>query len=105
MIFLSVTSEIFIVGTILLAFAGQAVLCFKVRRLWIRLLPTALCFCGAVILFCLARAMTDWSALGYLLISAFVGVLFCACLIGWGIWGIAKGISVMKGRRAHRGRD
>ncbi len=98
MILLSVASDIFIVGTILLVLAGQAVLCFKVRRLWVRLIPTVLCFCGAGILFCLARAMTDWSAIGYLLLSAFAGALFCACLMGWAIWGIVKGISIVKSR-------
>ncbi|MBO5247766.1 MAG: hypothetical protein J6B54_00520 [Clostridia bacterium] len=72
---------------------GQMTLCFFLRRLWVRLLPAGV-FLSAAAGFGIFVLVTDgWTAVGCLLFALLFLVLLGLCGLGWGIWGVVRGIS------------
>ena len=69
---------------------GQLLLCFKVRRNALRLLPAAALSIAAVVFYCMGRSGDDWDGLGYLFLAAFTGFLLFVCGVGWGVWWIVR---------------
>ncbi len=84
------------VPTLILAFAVvmpiQLLLCFKVRWLIIRLIPTILLPLLGIA--CLIRALTisGWGSLGYLLLMIYIAFIWIIDGVAWGIWGMIKHI-------------
>ncbi len=75
----------------------QLLLCFKVRRLAVRLIPTILL--PLISLACLIPALTisGWGSLVYLLLMIYAAFAWVIDGVAWGIWGMSRHI------RKHRG--
>lgn len=75
---------------LLLVLPLQLVLCFKVRRRALRLLPAALFAGTAVVFLLMSAAVSNWTGVFYLVLAIFNGILLAACGLGWGIWAVAR---------------
>lgn len=68
----------------------QLILCFKVKRIFIKLLPIALLIVSTIVFFICCTSVNGWDALGYLFFALLSFGLIFVCGIGWGIWAVAK---------------
>ena len=75
----------------------QLLLCFKVRRLFIRLLPVLVLSIPAILFVGMLVASSGWVRLGYLFLTMFAGFMLLMCGIGWSIWAIARLAAGKKG--------
>lgn len=82
-----IKTEIFILIASLLLLSVQLLLCFKAKRLWIRLLPLGL-FAGAAAVLILAAFIADYYALIFFIYALYSGVAAYVCACGWAIWWI-----------------
>ena len=89
-------NELIAVSSILLVLAIQLLLCFKVKNLFFRLLPSFVLTASTIIFFTMMRLATDWDALGYAILFVFSGVLLIFSGIAWVIWAIVKLIKKRK---------
>ena len=89
-------NELIAVSSILLVLAIQLLLCFKVKNLFFRLLPSFVLTASTIFLFIMMRITTDWGAIGYAILFVFSGVLLVFSGIAWGIWAIIKLIKKRK---------
>lgn len=79
-----------VAGAIVLVLPLQLLLCFKVRRLWVRLLPVGIFLALGLIFVCLAAGAAGWDGLGYAIFAAYAGMLTLVSGLGWGVWGLVK---------------
>lgn len=68
----------------------QLFLCFKVRGLFIKLLPIFLLILATVAFSICSAVINGWDGLGYLFLAIFSFGLLIVCGIGWGIWAIIR---------------
>jgi len=88
--FVEMKAEIFAAIVAVTILAVQLVLCFKTRKLWVRLLPACLCVVAAAASFALTFINEGWGSVAYMLLMIFCVCLLLVCGIGWGIWAIAR---------------
>ena len=74
--------------SVLVVLPIQLLLCFKVKPIFLRLLPSILLTGTTILLFAMMAASRDWDAIGYAVLGVFSGVLLIFSGIGWGIWGL-----------------
>ena len=89
---LDIRTDWFVLLVSVLLIVLQLLLCFRVKNLWLRLLP---CFLGTVIsvaLVILSFFLEDWDRFGLLFLALCSAVLLCMCGLAWGIWAIVKWI-------------
>ncbi len=79
-----------LIFSVVVLFPIQLLLCFKVKRIVIRLLPVIVLFIPTVIFAVRSVIVTGWDALGYIFLTIFTGFMLLVCGIGWGIWVIVK---------------
>ena len=84
------------VSSVLIVLPVQLLLCFKVKKLFLRLLPSFVLTATTIFLFIMMRITTDWDAIGYAILFVFSGVLLIFCGIAWGVWAIVKFIKKRK---------
>lgn len=89
-------ATVMIAVSVLIAFPIQLLLCFKVKNLFLRLLPSLVLVTAAASFFILMRAATDWSAIGYAVLFVLSGVLLASCGLAWGTWAV---VSLIKKER------
>lgn len=82
--------EILMFLVIPLTFVVQLLLCFRVKSLIIRLIPSAIFAVITALLFIGAITAGGWEGIGYLILAVWAAVLLAACLIPWGIYLICK---------------
>ena len=75
---------------LLVVFAIQLVLCFKVKFLIIKLLPVLALFIATIVFIVLMKLVSGWDALGYLLLALVTGIGVLVCGFAWFIWGVIK---------------
>ena len=85
-------------SSVLVVLSIQLLLCFKTKRLLLRLLPLFVLTASTVFLFIMMRITTDWGAIGYAILFVFSGVLLAFSGMAWGIWAIIK---LIKGNTRH----
>ena len=68
----------------------QLLLCFKIRKNIIRLLPVMVLSVLTAVFSILAATTSGWDSLGYIVLAVFTGIMLLACGGAWGIWAIAK---------------
>lgn len=68
----------------------QLLLCFKIRKIVIRLLPVIVLSVLTAVLSLLAAVTSGWDSLGYIVLAVFAGIMLLACGGAWGIWAIVK---------------
>lgn len=85
------------ISSVLIVLPIQLLLCFKVKKLVLRLLPSLVLTATTVFLFIRMRMATDWDAIGYAILGVFSGVLLVFSGIAWGVWAIIKLVKKKKG--------
>ena len=78
------------ITSVLVVLPIQLLLCFKVKPVFLRLLPSILLTATTVFLFAMMTTSRDWDAIGYAVLGVFSGVLLIFSGIGWGIWAIVR---------------
>ena len=84
------------ISSVLVVLPIQLLLCFKVKPVFLRLLPTILLTATTVFLFAMMTTSRDWDAIGYAVLGALSGVMLIFSGIGWGIWVIVRCIKKKK---------
>lgn len=84
------------ITSVLVVLPIQLLLCFKVKPVFLRLLPSILLTATTILLFTMMATSRDWDAIGYAVLGVFSGVLLIFSGIGWGIWVIARCIRKKK---------
>ena len=74
----------------------QLLLCFKVRRVWIRLLPALLCCVLILFFLVIAGFFSGFDSIGYVIFAIYAACMLVVCGLGWGIWAIAHMIRKKK---------
>ena len=82
-----------------LIFIGQLLLCFKVKQIWIRLIPAVLFSAAAIVFFILMFVLEGWDAVGCLVLMILSAAALGACALGWGIWAIVAIIRKRKKKK------
>ncbi|MBR4016746.1 MAG: hypothetical protein IKK11_02915 [Oscillospiraceae bacterium] len=82
----TVTAFIAVIITLL----AQLLLCFKAKKMWIKILPSALFSVSALVFYICCRVVGGWDGMGYLYFALLSFVLIVICGIGWGIWAMAS---------------
>ena len=68
----------------------QLLLCFKIKRVWLRLIPTLLIGGVTVAFYVLLRLATGWEVIGYLLLLLGAGLLFVVDFFAWILFAILR---------------
>lgn len=76
----------------------QLLLCFKVKRLAVRLAPVILLSALLALFVVLWISTPGWDGLGYAFLAVFTGVMMLMCGAGWGIWAAAYGLKKRRGK-------
>lgn len=84
------------ISSVLVVLPIQLLLCFKVKSVFLRLLPSILLTATTILLFTMMTTSRDWDAIGYAVLGVFSGVLLIFSGIGWGIWAIVRCIRKKK---------
>ena len=75
----------------------QVLLCFKVKKKFIRRIPVYLSL-GLLILFTALGCILDgWDSFGFFFLAACSMVLLLSIGLGWGIWAIVRKVRIGKG--------
>ncbi len=86
-----IKTEIFVLIVSLLLLSIQLLLCFKAKRLWIRLIPFGL-FAGTAAILVFASLIADYYALVLFVYAIYSGFLAFVCACGWAIWWIVESL-------------
>lgn len=89
-------TEVIINVSVVLVIALQVLLCFKVKKVVIKLLPIIILLIVAAFLLVMAQFSSGWDNLGYLILAIFVGIMLLACAIGWIVWLVTKVVGKVK---------
>lgn len=84
------------VFSVLIVLPIQLLLCFKAKKLFLKLLPLFILTATTVFFFIMMKITTDWDAIGYAILFIFSGVLLIFSGIAWGVWAIIKLIKKKK---------
>lgn len=85
------------ISAVLIVLPIQLLLCFKVKKRLLRLLPSIVLTGTTIFLFVMMRTAKDWDAIGYAILGVFSGVLLVFSGLAWGIWAIVAAIKKKKG--------
>lgn len=84
------TPTIMAVIAVAVAFAGQLLLCYKAKKLWLKLLPVSILVVSTIVFCILSACVNGWDGLGYLFFALLsFGMLFVSG-IAFLIWAIAR---------------
>ena len=81
---------------ILVSLPIQLWLCFKAKRIIVKLIPTVLFAAAFAVFICLKSNSTDWDALTYGIMAVFIGVQLVFDLLAWAIWAVKLVIAKKK---------
>jgi hypothetical protein len=79
---------ILIIGS-LLVLAVQLLLCFKVKNIFLKLIPMILLIISTIALYVVGQSLDPWEGFAYGVLSAFSFIWLIVCGVCWGIWAIA----------------
>ena len=71
----------------------QFLLCFKVKKIFMKLLPMALLVVSTIVFSICSASVNGWDGLGYLFFALLSFGLLFVCGIVWGVWAIFRKIS------------
>lgn len=81
---------IVVFASVIAALILQLLLCFKVKKVFIKLLPVALLFISTIVFSVCSASINGWDGLGYLFFALLSFGLMIVCGIGWGIWAMIR---------------
>ena len=68
----------------------QLLLCFKVKKIFIKLLPIALLIVLTIIFSICSASINGWDGFSYLFFAFLSFGLILVCGVGWGVWAIIR---------------
>lgn len=68
----------------------QLLLCFKVKKIFIKLLPITLLIVLTIVFSICSASINGWDGLGYLFFALLSFGLILVCGVGWGVWAIIR---------------
>lgn len=68
----------------------QFLLCFKAKKIFIKLLPIALLIVSTIVFSICSASINGWDGLGYLFFALLSFGLLFVCGIAWGNWAIIR---------------
>ena len=78
----------------------QLLLCFKIKNLLLRLLPSILFTIVTISFFAMIFSTQDWDSIGYAILAMLAGLLLLMSGVAWGLWGIVVCVRKYKRRRS-----
>ena len=78
---------ILIIGS-LLVLAVQLLLCFKVKNVFLKLMPMVLLIISTIALYVVGQSLDPWEGFAYGVLSAFSFIWLIVCGVCWGTWAI-----------------
>ena len=88
-----------LIFSIFILLPWQLLLCFKVKRIVLRLLPSIVLFAATAIFFAFIYIADGWDSLGYLFLALFTGFLLLVCGLAWLVWAIVRAASRARKKR------
>lgn len=76
--------------TLLVILPVQIFLCFRVKNLFIRLLPVILLSGLILIYVTMGMAYSGWDTVGYTLLAILTGFMLLVCGLIWGVWAVMR---------------
>ena len=92
--FIEIDTTAFVVIASVLIMVLQMLLCFLVKKRFMKLLPVSVLGISTVVFSICCVFADGWDAIGYLFFAIFSVGLLIVCGIGWGIWAIVKAIGL-----------
>ena len=83
------TDPLIIIGT-LLFFVAQMALCFKVKNIFLKLIPVIISAVPMVVLFVAGIFLDPWGRFFCMLLAIYPFIWLIVCGVCWGIWGITR---------------
>lgn len=83
-------SELVLFISVVVILPIQLLLCFKVKPLFVRLLPAILLCVLALASILMSLTATGWDTLGYIFFAIYAAIMILMCGIGWGVWAIVN---------------
>lgn len=68
----------------------QLLLCFKAKKIFIKLIPIALLIVSTIVFYICSATINGWDGLGYLFFSLLSFGLILVCGLSWGVWAITR---------------
>ena len=68
----------------------QLLLCFKAKKIFIKLLPIVLLIVSTIVFSICSASINGWDGFGYLFFALLSFGLIFVCGIGWAIWASTK---------------
>lgn len=68
----------------------QLLLCFKAKKIFIKLIPIALLIVSTIAFFICSTTINGWDGLGYLFFALLSFGLILVCGLSWGVWAITR---------------
>lgn len=85
-----IRTDIFVLILSILLLTVQLLLCFKVKKTVVRIIPVCLLSCLTAVFITLIFVSEGWDSLGFLLLAICSAALLLVCGLGWGIWWFVK---------------
>ena len=76
--------------SVLLTLVLQLLLCFKVKKTLIKLLPVILLTIAAIVLYIISINVGGWDAFGYMFFVVLCFGLLVVCGLCWGVWALVR---------------
>ena len=92
-------TTLILILSVLILFPCQLLLCFKVKRIVLRLLPSIVLFAATAIFFAFIYIADGWDSLGYLFLALFTGFMLLVCGLAWLVWAIVRAASRARKKR------
>lgn len=86
-----IKTEIFLLILCAFLLSVQLLLCFKSKRLWIRLIPLGL-FAAPAAVSVFISLFDEYHRIGLLIYAFYLGVMAFVCVCGWAIWWIVDSL-------------
>lgn len=81
---------VFILFALLVVFPIQILLCFKVKKLWLKLIPIIVSVVLTIACVVMHFIATGWDALGWLFFVIYGVSSIIICTLGWLTWFVLK---------------
>ena len=83
-------TTVIIFVSILVLIPLQLFMCFKMKKLWVKLLPMLIFLTLIIAFVCMIPMAKGWDGIGYWILAMLSGIMLAACTVGWIIWFVIK---------------
>ena len=83
-------TTIVVIVSVMATLILQLLLCFKAKKIFIKLLPIALLIVLTIVFTLCSATINGWDGLGYLFFALLSFGLILVCGLGWGAWAITR---------------